>query len=63
MAESWSRCESGYCVQVRKADGPGRWQLRDSKLGEDSPVLTFTTAELDAFAAAWLVPAGGTDER
>lgn len=63
MGEWEQRCDTNACVQVRKADGPGRWQLRDSKLGEFSPVLSFTAEELDAFAAGWLARVGGTGER
>jgi hypothetical protein len=38
---------NGACAQVRHVDGIV--QLRDSKLGEASPVLNFTAAEWDAF--------------
>jgi hypothetical protein len=36
------------CAQVR-ADGQGGVQVRDSKLGEASPVLGFTATEWSAF--------------
>ena len=38
------------CVQVAK--GPDGWRaVRDSKLGDDSPVLTFDAAEWRVFKA------------
>jgi hypothetical protein len=38
------------CVEV--ADGPGGWRaVRDSKLGDNSPVLTFTAAEWAVFTS------------
>lgn len=38
------------CVEV--ADGPDGWRaIRDSKLGSESPVLTFTADEWKVFAA------------
>ena len=39
---------NGACAQIR-ADGQGGVQVRDSKLGEASPVLSFTAAEWSAF--------------
>lgn len=42
-----ARCESGNCVEV--ADFAGDVVIRDSKLGEASPVLRFTWAEWRAF--------------
>lgn len=38
----------GECVQMRRNED--RVELRDSKLGDDSPLLAFTRAEF----AAWL---------
>lgn len=43
-----SSCESSGCVEV--AVGDEVW-VRDSKLGDASPVLNFTRAEWDAFTA------------
>lgn len=38
------------CVEV--ADGPNGWRaVRDSKLGNDSPVLTFTADEWRVFTS------------
>jgi len=54
---AWTRssyCSSGGCVEVGGDDG--RILLRNSKLGEDSPVIEFTPAAWTAFvtaAAAW----------
>jgi Domain of unknown function (DUF397) len=43
-----SRSEpSNACVQLAVVDGV--IGMRDSKLGDASPILTFTPAELDAF--------------
>ena len=39
---------NGACAQVR-ADGQGGVQVRDSKLGEASPILSFTAVEWSAF--------------
>ncbi len=39
---------SGGCVEVRH-DETGGAQVRDSKLGNDSPVLTFNAHEWDSF--------------
>jgi hypothetical protein len=54
LDEHWRKAtrsaDNGACAQVR-ADGQGGVQLRDSKLGEASPVLDFTAAEWDAFQA------------
>jgi hypothetical protein len=36
------------CVELRQAD-PAGVQMRDSKLGDDSPVLTFTAAAWQEF--------------
>lgn len=38
---------NGNCAEVRKIDGGA--QMRDTKLGEASPVLSFTDAEWFAF--------------
>jgi hypothetical protein len=43
------RCESGACVDV--ANHTDHVLIRDSKLGDASPVLSFTRAEWDAFTA------------
>lgn len=52
LDEQWRKAtksaESANCVQAR-ADGRGGVQVRDSKLGEASPILSFTAAEWDAF--------------
>jgi hypothetical protein len=39
---------NGNCVEVAR-NLPGIVAVRDSKLGDDSPVLTFNAAEWDAF--------------
>ena len=44
-----SRCDHGQCVEV--ARGPDGVYVRDSKLGDASPVLGFTNAEWEAFVA------------
>ncbi|MGH9211046.1 MAG: DUF397 domain-containing protein [Acidimicrobiales bacterium] len=41
--------QNGSCVQL--ADLGGGVAVRDSKLGDDSPVLLFTRTELAAFLA------------
>lgn len=47
---SFSNGTGGNCVEV--ADLPdGHRAVRDSKLGDDSPVLIFTRSEMAAFAA------------
>lgn len=43
-----TRCSDGGCVEINHALGEGI-HVRDSKLGDDSPILTFTYAEWDAF--------------
>lgn len=53
-----SRCDSGSCVEVAQ-DGD-TVLIRDSKLGDDSPVLTFTREEWGAFRLGVL--AGDFDE-
>jgi hypothetical protein len=40
--------QGNSCVEVADLPGNGR-AVRDSKLGDDSPVLTFNAAEWDAF--------------
>lgn len=47
---AWVRssfCSGGHCVEVAPAGG--RVLLRDSKLGDASPVIEFTRAEWAAF--------------
>ena len=39
---------NGSCVEIQ-ADGQGGVNVRDSKLGDQSPILTFTASEWDAF--------------
>lgn len=39
---------NGSCVEI-EADGQGGVKVRDSKLGDQSPILTFTANEWDAF--------------
>jgi Domain of unknown function (DUF397) len=41
---------NGSCVEIAALSGGGV-AIRDGKLGEASPVLTFTQEEWDAFAA------------
>ncbi|WP_329005795.1 DUF397 domain-containing protein [Kribbella sp. NBC_00709] len=50
-AQSGGGCgNDSPCVEVAK--GPDGWRaVRDSKLGDDSPVLTFDAAEWRVFAA------------
>lgn len=52
LDEQWRKAtksnNNGACAQVR-ADGRGGVQVRDSKLGEASPILSFTAAEWEAF--------------
>lgn len=43
-----SHCADLNCVEVRHSIGQGI-QVRDSKLGNTSPTLTFTRDEWDAF--------------
>jgi hypothetical protein len=45
-----SRCNNGSCVQVACCEGEV-W-VRDSKLGEDSPVLRFTVGSWWSYIAA-----------
>ena len=51
LDEAWRKAtksnNNGACAQVRAAEG--MVQLRDSKLGEASPILDFTSAEWSAF--------------
>jgi hypothetical protein len=48
-----SACDTANsCVEVAKCDCPdGDVLIRDSKLGDASPVLSFTRAEWDVFSA------------
>lgn len=39
---------NGSCVEIEGTD-TGGMKVRDSKLGNASPILTFTAAEWDAF--------------
>ena len=39
---------NGSCVEIQAA-GQGGVNVRDSKLGDQSPILTFTASEWDAF--------------
>lgn len=39
----WRPCDSGHCVEVQAGDDVG--YVRDSKRGEDSPVLEFSDAQ------------------
>jgi len=39
---------NGSCVEIQ-ADGNGNIKVRDSKLGDESPVLVFNAQEWDAF--------------
>lgn len=39
---------NGSCVEI-EASGQGGVKVRDSKLGDRSPILTFTATEWDAF--------------
>ncbi len=52
-----TRCCSGACVEVAAADGGVL--VRDSKLGDASPRLSFDRAEWEAFVAG--VKAGDFD--
>lgn len=45
-----TRCSSGGCVEVAHEDD--QVLMRDSKLGEASPVIEFTPSEWTEFAAA-----------
>lgn len=38
------------CVEMRAAEG--RFEVRDSKLGDDSPIFRMDTAEFSAFLRA-----------
>jgi hypothetical protein len=44
---------NGSCVEVADLE-EGGVAIRDTKLGEDSPVLKFTAAEWDAFGRGYL---------
>jgi hypothetical protein len=39
---------NGSCVEI-EGNGAGGVKVRDSKLGDESPILTFTATEWDAF--------------
>jgi predicted secreted Zn-dependent protease len=39
---------NGSCVEIQ-ADGRGNVKVRDSKLGDTSPILVFNAQEWDAF--------------
>ncbi len=57
--DQWTRssyCSTGACIRTRLADD-GAVQVADSKLGGDSPVLTFGTDQWQAFIDA--VKGGG----
>lgn len=41
---------NGSCVEIM-TDGQGGVKVRDSKLGDKSPILVFTAGEWDAFVA------------
>jgi Domain of unknown function (DUF397) len=47
--KSLKSSNNGSCVEVNVAAGLDAVQVRDTKLGEGSPVLTFTHKEWDAF--------------
>jgi hypothetical protein len=52
VAEVWRRaagCEAGHCVEI--ADAPDVVLVRDSKLGDNSPVLTFDREAWAGFVA------------
>lgn len=53
-----SACGGGSCVQARRPD-PGTVLVRDSKLGDDSPVLTFTAGAWTTFVASLRGGEGG----
>ena len=49
----WTKSSFSYpasCVETRQRDN-GQVEVRDSKLGECSPILTFTPDEWQAFIA------------
>ena len=46
-----SYCSGGNCPAVAYDPTTGRVLVRDTKLGADSPVLSFTAAEWAAFVA------------
>lgn len=47
-----SRSASGECVEVGTSAGTPLTAVRDSKLGSESPVLTFTHNGIGAFLRA-----------
>ena len=49
----WTRasfCSADGCLEVRQRDN-GTVEVRDSKLGDDSPILRFSREEWDAHLA------------
>ena len=44
-----SHCDGGACAEVALVAVPGEVLVRDSKLGDASPILTFTPAEWAVF--------------
>ncbi len=44
-----TRCASAACVEVAEDGSGGGVHVRDSKLGDDSPVVTFEQADWRAF--------------
>jgi hypothetical protein len=51
MAKASYSHQNGGCVEAGPCACGGNILVRDTKLGEDSPVLAFTGAEWDAFIA------------
>ena len=51
IRSSFCAADSGQCVEWRRHED-GSVEMRDSKLGEGSPVLRFNREERDAFVAA-----------
>lgn len=53
ISDQWKKSSrsgsSGSCVEVRLINGTV--EVRDTKLGEDSPILPFTASQWAAFAA------------
>lgn len=51
-----SYCDNsgGSCVEVMTRPSDGAKLVRDSKLGDESPVLVFTEAEFQAFGAGFV---------
>jgi hypothetical protein len=59
IRSSFCAADKPQCVEVR--DTPRGVELRDSKLGDDSPVLLYTHEEWEAFTAG--VRAGEFDPK